>query len=303
MKKPITLLIIALVLGASSLFLHAAPPADQPIVLAYQGYLEKGGTPFSGTLATLTLSVTPSSPSWTQTFTDVPVSAGRFTVLLGGPDVPGGPNHTLPPSLFVSGVPLSVNVTVEGTSLGTQQLLPTAFSVTAARANQSAGDFTVNGALSVTSTAAVSGALSVGGNAGVTGSATVNGALNLPTFPGTINGGPSVPGGSKVVTVNDMLNVGTSITTPKVTVNNLDVSKYLFGGMYCTDIGIPGGGNPGGEMSIRKNPFTNGFSCPAGFAAQPLFNTGDVSTCSGTCGGFRCFFCAHSPVDFPQAAL
>jgi hypothetical protein len=71
------------------------------------------------------------------------------------------------------------------------------------------------------------------------------------------------------------------------------VQGMIFGGMFCTDGATPPGTNPGGEMKVHVNPLTNGLSCPTGFTPYLLFETGDVATCSSTCGGFKCFFCGR----------
>lgn len=71
------------------------------------------------------------------------------------------------------------------------------------------------------------------------------------------------------------------------------VKSMIFGGMFCTDNGATPGTNPGGEMTVHVNPLTSALSCPTGFTAYPLFETGDVSTCSSTCGGFKCYYCGR----------
>jgi hypothetical protein len=71
------------------------------------------------------------------------------------------------------------------------------------------------------------------------------------------------------------------------------VPGMIFGGMYCTDNAATPGGSPGGEMTIHVNPLTNARSCPPGFTPYVLFETGDVATCSSTCGGFKCYYCGR----------
>lgn len=71
------------------------------------------------------------------------------------------------------------------------------------------------------------------------------------------------------------------------------VPGMIFGGMYCTDNAGTPGTSPGGEMTVHVNPLTGALSCPAGFTAYKLFETGDVATCSSTCGGFKCYYCGR----------
>jgi hypothetical protein len=71
------------------------------------------------------------------------------------------------------------------------------------------------------------------------------------------------------------------------------VPGMIFGGMFCTDNAATPGTSPGGHMTVHVNPLTNAISCPAGFIAYPLFETGDVATCSSSCGGFKCYYCGR----------
>ena len=123
---------------------------------------------------------------------------------------------------------------------------------------------------------------------GGTGSATQN-FVDLMTNQ-SVAGNKMFSGTTSVATavVNTSLNV---IAAGGLLGNG--VKGMIFGGMFCTENSTPPGTNPSGEMTVHVNPLTNALSCPTGFTAYALFETGDVATCSSTCGGFKCYYCGR----------
>jgi hypothetical protein len=120
-------------------------------VIPYRGYLEEGGTPINGTKS-LGFAIYPDTSAntdlWDDVFSSVTLTGGRFTVSLGS-------QKPLPAGLFDRGA-LYLAITVNGVALnGRQQFLPVPFSQRASGANHSAGDFAVNGALSVSGPATI----------------------------------------------------------------------------------------------------------------------------------------------------
>lgn len=127
----------------------------------------------------------------------------------------------------------------------------------------------------------------------------VTGKVGPATSQDVVVGGVlRAPNGAVVsnnASVNGALAVTGRTTTDLLTVRQAEVDSLfvgttramIFGGWYC-----PRG--TGGSISGSVNPLTNANSCPAGFTAAEMFNTGGIQNCDasfGVCQAVRCFIC------------
>ncbi|MBI5498151.1 MAG: helix-turn-helix domain-containing protein [Deltaproteobacteria bacterium] len=143
---------VALALGLAwqvrANYLNATLVAGIPALIPYQGVLESDGLPVNGsTPMTFALydAASGGAELWNSGQQDVPVTAGRFSVVLGGAGTP------LPGRLFLDRHEAFLDVSVNGQQLANRQLLvPVPYAVRAGYAAQ-AEDFQVTGALTANS--------------------------------------------------------------------------------------------------------------------------------------------------------
>jgi hypothetical protein len=264
--------------------LYARAAMNVPTGLAYSGLLRNNGaveaSPHDFAFDLLDGSGTTVCP--TDTRTALAVTSGRFDV----PDLFSG-CATLD-DVLETHTGLAIRITVDGTVLTPNQPLGTVPFAARARIAESAG---------FAQSAAVAD--------GVSGSAVIpiaNGGTGASTKTFVDLSTDQSIAGNKTFTGATTLDGNT--TTQALVSTTLDISDagglradgvtgMIFGGMYCTDNASTPGTNPGAEMTVHNNPLTGTLGCPSGFTSHALFETGDLSSCSATCGGFKCFYCGR----------
>ena len=250
--------------------------------LQYAGTLAEQGVPVNGTrvleiviwndanASAASNKICDTSPGSTS------VVQGRFTVPLDNSCVAG-----------IQSTPDTwAEVFVSGASFGRQKIGAVPYAAISGAVN---GLVTSTAILPAFNTGTATGA----GLASVYNDGTTEKAL-------VISGNNAATGtGVRAVSLHDNVSVSGTLTTPALSVSNATVNglnvtgslatnghpALMFGGMYCT------GGGHGGVAGI--NPLTNAQSCPPGFTTQELFWSGDVASCSSTCGGWTCYYCYH----------
>ena len=108
-----------------------------------------------------------------------------------------------------------------------------------------------------------------GGNSSRVGVGTTNPAAKLDVA-GQVRIADGTQGANRILT-SDANGLATWVAQPKG-----------FGGAYCTG---------GGSVAGYANPITGKFSCPAGYAAKPMFASGGLGNCSGQCVFIYCYMC------------
>jgi len=267
MRKP-AFVACAVVVVTASVWLFAAPLQDPALVLPYRGYLEQNGQPLNGSIdVSVTLYDAFNSVKWSDVFSSVQVANGQLGLQLGS-------HKALDPALFSGGAALDLEIALitDGgatTLTPRQRLHPVAYAVSAGNAHHASGEFDVDGGVNATSVNATTLTASSASIGDITGKLTAD-------VDAEVKGKLTVDGDAQV---NGQLNLP----------NHNNVAQYLFGGMYFLDNSRP----PFlGEKTLYTNVFTRDFSCPPGFAAHPLFSSGDLATCSSSCvGGFTCYYC------------
>jgi len=248
--------------------LYARASMNVPTGLSYSGLLRNNGAVDSSahTFAFDLLDASGTPLCATDMRASLTLTNGRFDV----PDL--FKDCATLDNILATRSGLQIRITVDNTVLSPNQPIGTVPFAARARVAESAE--------SVSSVIPVAN--------GGTGSATQN-FVDLTTSQ-SVAGNKSFSGATTVAsaTVSTSLNI---VAAGGLSANG--VPGMIFGGMFCTDNGATPGTSPGGEMTVHVNPLTNALSCPTGFTAYHLFETGDVSTCSSTCGGFKCYFCGR----------
>jgi hypothetical protein len=260
--------LIACIAAGVGIGLYARASMNVPIGIAYSGLLRNNGAVDSNahTLAFDLLDGTGTPVCATDTRSNLTVTSGRFDV----PDLFIACTEL--DNIIANKTGLQIRITVDSMVLSPNQPIGSVPFAARARVAESAE--------SVSSVIPVAN--------GGTGSATQN-FVDLTTNQ-SVMGNKSFSGTTTVASA--VANTSLNIVAAGGLLGN-GVPGMIFGGMFCTDNAGTPGTSPGGEMTVHVNPLTNALSCPAGFTAYHLFETGDVATCSSTCGGFKCYYCGR----------
>jgi hypothetical protein len=246
--------------------LYARAGMNVPTGIAYAGLLRNNGavdsSPHNFAFDLLDMSGTPLCA--TDTRSSLTVTNGRFDV----PDL--FKSCSTLDDILATKTGLQIRITVDSTVLSPNQPIGSVPFAARARVAESAE--------SVSSVIPIAN--------GGTGSATQS-FVDLTTNQ-SVAGNKTFSG----TTTASSLDVTGSTTTASLNITSAGglagngVVGMIFGGMYCN-------GNVHNGTGYGNPLVTNTQACPTGFTAYPLIDTGDVASCSSTCGGFKCFYCGR----------
>lgn len=133
--------VIALCAGLALAFV-ASPALSEPTAtdrqIPYQGYLEMNGQPVDGSVKlvfTLSDGADAGKAAWSETHDLVPVSAGRFSVVLGSIDATAVPDW----AFLTNALDLQIGVNDGPTLTNKQRIRATPYAVTAVQAGEARG--------------------------------------------------------------------------------------------------------------------------------------------------------------------